>query len=76
MARDRGNENAGDTTQHGAARIEHWLLGWWRYLRFLAQREIAEWHTALLHRRKFTSPGEVTKMRQPAPRAPRATWYR
>jgi hypothetical protein len=29
-----------------------------------------------LSRRKFTSPAEVTKMRQPVPPSTRATWFR
>ena len=52
------------------------LARWWGYFQGFAGREISAWQVSLLSRRKFTSPAEVTKMRQPVTPSTRATWYR
>ena len=52
------------------------LARWWGYFQGIAGREMSAWQVSLLSRRKFTSPAEVTKMRQPVAPSTRVTWYR
>src|SRR5688572_26775211 len=68
-------EEADYGSQARTGRIAGWVKAWWQFLRSSAQGEIANWQNTLLHRRKFTTPAEVIKMRQPVPRTSRATWY-
>ena len=67
---------AGASRPNRIARIGLWLEAWGAYLRSAANDQIYAWQSTLLSRRKFTHPDEVTKLRQPAPPTPRATWYR
>jgi len=67
---------AGPSRQNRITRIGDWLKGCSTYLRAPGNDHISAWQSTLLSRRKFTHPGEVTKMRQPVRPATRATWYR